>query len=103
MKILDALKMEATENLRGGVGTVYCSDDFKVGNVVISCMRLGPGVSIGKHFHDDNEEVYIVLEGGSATINGCLRRMDICRIGSSHDCKTETDEEIILLSIKIFN
>ena len=102
MKLVDALKMEAAENLRGGVGTVYCSNDFKVGNVVVSCMRLGPGMSIGKHLHEDNEEVYIVLEGGEATINGRKVKMDICRIGEEHDCVNETNEDIILLSIKIF-
>lgn len=102
-KILSKLRFKATENLKRGVGTVYCSDDFKVGNVFVSFMRLAPGVSIGKHLHDDNEEVYIVLRGGMATINGRKLKMDICRIGEAHDCVNETDEEIILLSIKIFN
>lgn len=102
MKFLDELNFEATENLRGGVGTVYCSDDFKVGNVTISFMRLAPGVSIGRHLHEDNEEVYIVIKGGYATINGKEQKMDICRIGEWHDCVNDTDEEIIILSIKVF-
>lgn len=102
MNLLNGLKMEAIENLKGGVGTVYCSNNFKVGNVVISCMRLAPGVSIGKHLHEDNDEVYVVLEGEMATINGKKVKMDICRIGEEHDCKNETDGEIVILSIKVF-
>lgn len=100
--MVNVFKMEATENLRGGEGTVYCSEDFKIGNAVISCMRLEPGTSIGKHLHKDNEEVYIVLEGKAATINGKKTKMDICRIGEEHDCRNETENDIVLLSIKIF-
>lgn len=96
------LKMEATKNLRGGEGTVYCSEDFRIGNVVMSCMRIEPGASIGRHLHEDNEEAYIVLEGNDATINGKKVKMDICRIGEYHDCKNETDKEIVILSIKNF-
>lgn len=102
MNVWNALKMEATKNLKGGVGTVYCSNDFKVGNVVVSCMRIEAGASIGKHLHEDNEEAYIVLEGDVATINGKKAKMDICRIGEQHDCKNETDEDLIILSVKIF-
>ncbi len=101
-KLVEALKYKAVRNLRGGVGTVYCSKDLKEGKVCISFMRLAPGVSIGKHLHEDNEEVYIVIKGGLATINGRKVKMDICRIGEEHDCVNNTDEEIIILSIKIF-
>lgn len=94
--------MEATKNLKGGVGTVYCSNDLQVGNVVVSCMRIPPGASIGKHLHEDNEEIYIVLEGKYAIINGIKRMMDICRIGEEHDCVNETDKDLIILSIKVF-
>lgn len=102
MNLLNALKMKPTKNLRGGKGTVFCSDDIRVGNIVVSCMRLEPGTSIGKHLHEDNEEVYIVLEGEEATINGKKYKMDICRIGEEHDCLNETDEDMVILSIKFF-
>lgn len=102
MKVSNILKMEPIKNLRGGIGTVYCSEDFQIGNAVISCMRMEIGSTIGKHLHEDNEEIYVVLEGGDATINGEKRKMDICRIGEEHDCKNETNGELVILSIKIF-
>lgn len=102
MKFWNELKMQPQKNLRGGIGTVYCSNDFRIGNIVMSCMRLAPGVSIGKHLHEDNEEAYIVLEGEAATINGEKRKMDICRVGDKHDCKNESRNDIVILSIKMF-
>ena len=100
MNVWNAIKMEATKNLEGGFGTVYRSNEFKVGNVVITCMRLQPNASIGKHMHKNNEEVYVVLEGAAATINGEKRNMHICRVGEEHDCINQTFEDIIILSIK---
>ena len=97
---LEDLTMKPIENLKGGNGTVYCSNNFPAGDTVMCCMRLGPGVSIGMHSHPQGEELYCVLEGGYATINGEKTKMAICRAGEEHDCINETDKDLLLLSVQ---
>ena len=51
--------------------SLYDVDDFSTNLRFIIYSELQPGTSIGYHAHENNEEVYVILEGkGTMTING---------------------------------
>ena len=50
---------------------VYGDADFSTNLRFVIYSELKPGTSIGYHTHENNEEVYVILEGrGVMTING---------------------------------
>lgn len=72
------MKVEVREKMRGGNGQVqlmhiFNSDEFKGKCRMFSQITLEPGCSIGKHEHDQEEEIYYILSGnGIADDNGQL-------------------------------
>ncbi len=90
---------EMTDNvraaMRGGDGQVICRDFLSKGEYdgkarLFSTLTLEPGCSIGKHVHENEEEVFYVI-CGTATYddNGTVVKMYpgdscICRSGESH-------------------
>jgi mannose-6-phosphate isomerase-like protein (cupin superfamily) len=66
----------SSEVTHGGKGSVknaslYDAVDFSTNLRFIIYSELKPGTSIGYHTHENNEEVYVILEGrGIMTING---------------------------------
>lgn len=51
--------------------SLYDADDFSTNLHFMIYSELKPGTSIGYHTHQNNEEVYVILEGkGTMTING---------------------------------
>ncbi|MEI7025345.1 cupin domain-containing protein [Paenibacillus sp. y28] len=64
-----------------GIGEVrsvklYSQEDFETPLRFLYDMELPPGTSIGYHPHQDDEEMYIILEGsGMMTVNGEAREV----------------------------
>lgn len=103
MKDLTKSQLTPVNNLRGGNGVVYVSENFKIGNAVFSVMNIPSGSSIGLHDHpleDGITEVYQVLEGDAARINGIYTKVSVCRPGESHNLINDTPGGITVLSIK---
>lgn len=81
--------------MRGGDGQVVCKDFLSKGEYdgkarLFSTLTLEPGCSIGKHVHENEEEIFYVLNGvATYDDNGTVVKMHpgdscICRSGESH-------------------
>jgi quercetin dioxygenase-like cupin family protein len=61
-------KLEDVENCHDGVGTikfidVFPPESFASGLMFMHHTVLPPGTTIGLHTHENDEEIYVVLEG----------------------------------------
>ena len=81
--------------MRGGDGQVICKDFLDKGEYdgkarLFSTLTLEPGCSIGRHVHENEEEVFYVLQGvATYDDNGAIVKMYpgdscICRNGQAH-------------------
>ena len=89
-------KIRGFDKCHGGSGTLLCTEmlaDYKKNTSGIKFYHdniLQPGDSIGEHLHQNDEELYIILDGdGVMKIDGTdepVKSGDICitRIGHSH-------------------
>ena len=76
-------------NMRGGDGQAVVTDildkgEYKGNARLIGTIRLEPGCSIGAHVHENEEEVFYVIEG-TATYND-NGKTEILRTGDSCIC-----------------
>lgn len=89
------MKENIREAMRGGDGRVICKDFLSKGEYdgsarLFSTLTLEPGCSIGKHVHENEEEVFYVLNGiADYDDNGTVVKMYpgdscICRAGEAH-------------------
>lgn len=102
-------KEERTE-MRGGSGTVKFERVWERGTEMKSPTRLfsklilEPGVSIGTHTHENEEEIFLVLRGqAKVTDNGTEAILEagdsiITRHGDSHSVACHGSETLILLA-----
>lgn len=92
---------EMTENIRkamrGGDGQVIVSDFLSAGEYdgkarLLATLTLEPGCSIGKHIHENEEEIFYIIEG-TATYddNG---KTEILHAGDSCICKNGQSHSI---------
>ena len=103
-------KEERTE-MRGGTGTVRfervwdCGTELNSNTRLFSRLILEPGVSIGTHVHENEEEVFLVLEGrAEVTDNGekaILETGDsiVTRHGESHSVACYRETPLVLLAV----
>jgi len=72
----DLQKIETRDAMRGGAGSIHIkhfvtSEQFKAKSRLCAELILPPGAGIGKHDHQGEDEVYIILSGsGIVTDNG---------------------------------
>lgn len=89
------MKDNVREAMRGGDGSVICRDFLSKGEYdgkarLFSTLTLEPGCSIGKHVHENEEEIFYVLNGvATYDDNGTTVKMFpgdscICRSGEAH-------------------
>ncbi len=95
-------------NMRGGDGQAVVTDilnrdEFKGASRLIGTIKLEPGCSIGAHVHENEEEVFYIIEG-TATYddNGkteILQKGDscICLGGEKHSIANRTEDETLLI------
>ena len=96
--------IELRENMRGGDGQAVVTDildkgEYKGSARLIGTILLEPGCSIGAHVHENEEEVFYIIEG-TATYddNGkteILHKGDscVCLGGQKHSIANRTENE----------
>lgn len=102
------MQTKLASTLRGGVGEVAMTSLFEehIPHMrLLSVVSLEPGCSIGAHPHQDEAEVYYVLEGEATVLDGdayiTLHPGDahLCRSGESHALLNRSDKTMRILAI----
>ena len=98
------------ENMRGGDGSVKITHildkgEYKGQSRLVGVITLEPGCSIGAHVHENEEEIFYVIEG-SATYNDngevvVLSEGDscICLGGQEHCIANKTDKTVKVFAV----
>ncbi len=106
---------EVRENMRGGQGSVVLESIFTPQELKGRCRMfsriiLEPGCSIGRHEHDQEEEIYYVLSGkGLVDDNGQVREIgpgDAVKTGGGefHSITNNGNEPLIFIAaVLLFN
>ena len=95
--------------MRGGEGTVRITDildagEYKGKSRLLGVITLESGCSIGAHIHENEEEIFLVLQGqAKVTDNGAEVILEpgdsiITRHGDSHSVACYGDETLVLLA-----
>lgn len=110
VKSKDAMAPELREHMRGGDGTVEVTDIVKPGEFkgkarMIAKVVLKPGCSIGRHVHENEEEIFYLLSG-EATLddNGETKLLhagdaSITLGGEGHSIANNGDKDVELMAI----
>ena len=69
------MRVEVREEMRGGTGVVSIQHHFEKEEMTAKCrlcakLVLPPGVSIGEHGHEAEDEVYIITRGQGVLDDG---------------------------------
>ena len=105
-------EMKTTErvNMRGGDGIVKITDildagEYKGKSRLIGVITLESGCSIGAHIHENEEEVFYIIEG-TATYNDNGRTETlyagdscVCLGGEEHSIANNTDETLKVFAV----
>ena len=104
IKRADNMTANVKVNMRGGDGQAVVTDildkgEYKGNARLIGTILLEPGCSIGAHVHENEEEVFYIIEG-TATYddNGkteILHKGDscVCLGGQKHSIENRTENE----------
>ncbi len=96
--------------MRGGDGTVKVTKAFEQGEYkgkarLIATITLEKGCSIGEHIHENEEEIFIVIQGvATYDDNGTevtLYEGDACLCGASqkHSLRNEGEKTLVVAAI----
>lgn len=86
---------------------VYGDTDFHSNLRFVIYSELKPGTSIGYHTHENNEEVYVILEGrGVMTINGEAQEVSagdviLNKPYWSHGLENNSDNDLKILVFEV--
>ena len=98
------------ENMRGGDGSVKITHildkgEYKGQSRLVGVITLEPGCSIGAHIHENEEEIFYIIEG-TATYNDngetiTLSEGDscICLGGEEHCIANKTDKTVKVFAV----
>ncbi|MDD6011934.1 MAG: cupin domain-containing protein [Oscillospiraceae bacterium] len=89
IKRSEEMKITLRESMRGGDGTVRITDilnqdEYQGKARLLGVITLEPGTSIGEHIHENEEEVFYIIEG-TATYND-NGKTEILHAGDSCVC-----------------
>jgi quercetin dioxygenase-like cupin family protein len=103
------IQSERREGMRGGSGVgwarTYVGAGEMQGIAFVTEMTLEPGTSIGVHVHDNDEELYLVLEGkGEGTLDEqrfAVVAGDawVCRRGHRHGIVADAAQPLRFLGV----
>lgn len=100
------MKTDLRENMRGGDGTVAITEvllkgEYKGNARLVGEITLAPGCSIGEHIHENEEEIFYIIEG-TATYNDngktvILNKGDscVCLGGEHHSLANRQETETL--------
>jgi mannose-6-phosphate isomerase-like protein (cupin superfamily) len=104
-------RIDERPEMRGGNGTVRIEHLFEAGTELKSptrlCARLylEPGVSIGFHRHENEEEIFVIVKGeGEIDDNGTLRQVAagdsvLTGNGAGHAVRNTGSETLEILAV----
>ena len=98
--------------MRGGTGQAVVKDMFNAGEYfgkarLIATITLEPGCSIGEHVHENEEEVFYIIEGTAMYNdngkNETLNKGDscICLAGQKHSIANAAEQETLIIAAVI--
>ncbi|MCR4891146.1 MAG: cupin domain-containing protein [Lachnospiraceae bacterium] len=102
------------EHMRGGDGTVEITkfitspEELLGKGRLFSRITLKPGCSIGYHVHDDESELFHILNGTAEYNDGGEIRtvhagdVTICPPGTGHGIANHTDETVELIALILY-
>lgn len=104
------MKVNLKENMRGGNGTVIVTDvlnsgEYKGKSRLLGVITLEKGCSIGAHIHENEEEVFYIIEGSAVyNDNGKIETLYkgdscVCLSGQTHSIANESDETLKLFAV----
>lgn len=105
-----AMLTKQKENMRGGKGTVKITEavsegDYKGKSRLLGVLTLNPGCSIGEHIHENEEEIFYIIEG-TATYNDngkavTLEKGDscVCLGGEKHGIENKSDTVLKVFAV----
>lgn len=110
IKRADEMLSELRENVRGGKGTVefvhiFDRQELKGQARIVARLILNPGCSIGKHPHENEEEIYYMMKGkGQIDDNGDVRELcagDVAITGGGgyHSIINNSDEILEIFAV----
>ncbi len=100
------------EGCHGGTGPIQCrvaltGTDGQTGLCFLHDDRIPPGSTIAEHRHDDNEEIYLIVEGsGTLLLDGeriPVTDGDVSLVerGHTHGLENTSDRDLRLIVICI--
>lgn len=110
IKRADEMKSAVKVNMRDGDGQVVVTNMLEAGEYtgksrLIATLTLEPGCSIGEHVHENEEEVFYVVEGQAEYYdNGewvTLYKGDscICLGGQKHSIANRSDKTLVVVAV----
>ena len=105
----NTLPVEYREAMRGGTGTVQISHACATGELppglrLYAKLTLPPGASIGEHVHDNETELFYILQGRGEMLNNgvweALLPGDATSTGGgeAHALRNTGDEPFVLMA-----
>lgn len=110
IKRKDNMTSTVKVNMRGGDGQVVVTDILNKGEYngkarLIGTIHLAPGCSIGEHIHENEEEVFYIING-TATYNDngeevLLYEGDscVCLGGQKHSIANRTETDVTVFAV----
>lgn len=109
----EEFKPELRENMRGGEGVIELTNFVTAQELndkgrLFGTIVLKPGCGIGYHIHENDTELFYVLEGEATySDNGEIKTISkgdlaICPAGTSHSVKNDTDKDVVLMALIVY-
>lgn len=104
------MEVESRSQMRGGKGAIEVTHLLQQNQLKGKCRFIGsmlikPGCSIGLHRHDDEEEIYYVIQGeGTVEDNGVRQQIKAGDVmltgdGSSHSIENTGNGDMVVLAV----
>ncbi len=110
IKKAEEMKSEIKVNMRGGDGQAVITKmvdegEYKGKARLMATITLEPGCSIGEHIHENEEEIFYIIEGEAQYLdNGewvTMQKGDscVCLGGQSHSLANRGDKTLVVAAI----
>lgn len=104
---------EIRENMRGGDGKVELCNFITPSELcdkgrLFGTIKLEPGCSIGYHIHENDSELFYILEGEGVYTDGEKQEtlfsgdVAICPAGTGHSIKNNTDKALVFVALIVY-
>lgn len=112
VKLLKEMRHEIRENVRGGNGALammhlFEQDELNGKGKMIARFTIEKGQSIGKHVHEEDGELYIIISGEGIVDDNGIQRIVMpgdavwTANGEFHSITNAKDEPLLLYAIVI--